>query len=186
MATDGVGQQPVDALCPGCGGAEVHSVEEARSDKRASGKNLHSRLEKGPDKNGDGCLHFVEGMVLVGLGVGLAYTGVEREEPLYTLGGVVLAVLMLIGTIAVVRSDGQEKAAAEAGEARADRLWRTALYCYGCESVFCLGGSPWRGALTPEQFKKLVWTESGYGDQLVAGDKAKDAEVPPGIVPPGR
>lgn len=63
----------------------------------------------------------------------------------------------MVGAIAVVRGDGQEKAAVEAGEARADWLWRSAHYCYGCEAVFCPGGSPWRGMLTPEQFKKLVW-----------------------------
>ncbi|MEV7884236.1 hypothetical protein ACWD3I_37385 [Streptomyces sp. NPDC002817] len=81
-----------------------------------------------------------------------------------------------------MRDDRREKAAAEAGLPRAERLWRPAHYCYGCTSVFCPGGTPWQGLLTPEQFKKLVWTEAGYGDQLVVGDKAKDAEVPSGVL----
>ncbi|GAA2277178.1 hypothetical protein GCM10010234_11500 [Streptomyces hawaiiensis] len=49
--------------------------------------------------------------------------------------------------------------------------------------MFCPGGAPWQGALTPEQFKKLVWTEAGYGDQLPTGDKARDAVLPSGVLP---
>lgn len=39
------------------------------------------------------------------------------------------------------------------------------------------------GVLTPEQFKKLVWTEAGYADQLVVGDKAKEVEIPADALP---
>ncbi|MGW6318900.1 hypothetical protein [Streptomyces sp. NPDC055099] len=174
--------EPVGVVCPGCGGGEVRTVEEARGGKGSMREGLHGRLEPGPDKTGDGCLHFVEGMLLTGLGVALAYTGVEEDKPLYTIGGVVLALVCFFGTFMVVRSDGREKSAEEAGEARAKRLWQPARYCYGCTSVFCPGGTPWQGVLTPEQFKKLVWTEAGYADQLQPGDKAKDAELPADVL----
>ncbi|MGW1216250.1 hypothetical protein ACWD5F_42125 [Streptomyces sp. NPDC002499] len=175
---NGVAGESNDVVCPGCGGAETRTVEQARLGKGALRDDLYGRLAPGPDKSGDGLLHFAEGMVLTGLGVALAYTGVQQAEGLYTIGGVLLALVCFVGTIAVVRSDGREKAAAEAGAPRARQLWHPARYCDGCNSVFCPGGTPWQGMLTPEQFKKLVWTEAGYADQLVVGDKAKDAEIP--------
>ncbi|WP_329118827.1 hypothetical protein [Streptomyces sp. NBC_01465] len=182
MSTESAYQR-VDVRCPRCGGAEVRNVEEARTGKGATRKDLFGRLAKGPDKSGDGFVHGLEGLVLIGLGGGLAYTGMQQEKPLWVLGGVVLAILLVIGTVVVVRGDRREKAAEEAGEPRANWLWQPAHYCYGCESVFCPGGAPWQGVLTPEQFKKLVWSEAGYGDQLTVGDKARDAQVPPGTLP---
>ncbi|MGW7271849.1 hypothetical protein ACWGH5_15120 [Streptomyces sp. NPDC054864] len=65
-----------------------------------------------------------------------------------------------------MRIDAREKAAEEAGAARADELWRPAHFCSGCSSVFCPDGTPWQGVLTTEQFKKFVWTQAGYADQL--------------------
>ncbi|MEV0096518.1 hypothetical protein [Streptomyces sp. NPDC050738] len=173
----------VDVRCPRCGSSEVRTVEAARTGKGAARKNLLTRLAKGPDKSGDGFIHGLEGLVLTGLGVGLAYTGVQQEKPLYVLGGVALAIVLAIGTVVVIRGDRREMAAEQAGQARADWLWRPAHYCYGCESVFCPAAAPWWGVLTPEQFKKFIWTEAGYGDQLTVGDKARDAEVPVGTLP---
>lgn len=181
MEIERVGES-AGVVCPGCGGFEVRTVEKARGGKGAMRENRHDRLAPGPNKSGDGCMHFAEGMVLTGLSVAFAYTGVEQDKPLYTVGGVVLALLCFFGTLAVVRSDGREKYAAEAGETRAERLWRPAHYCFGCTSVFCPGDTPWQGVLAPEQFKKLVWTEAGYADQLQPGDKAKDAELPAGVL----
>ncbi|MEU3889828.1 MrpF/PhaF family protein [Streptomyces sp. NPDC029041] len=106
-------------------------------------------------------MHIAEGMVLTGMGIALAHVGVHQDKPLYLVGGAAFALLCFVGTIVVARSDGREKAAAEAGAQRAERLWRPAHYCPDCSSVFCPGGTPWQGALTPEQFKKLVWTEAG-------------------------
>ncbi|MFD9070641.1 hypothetical protein [Streptomyces lasiicapitis] len=157
-------------------------MREAIHGKGAFRKELPTRLAKGPDKDWDGFLHFAEGIVLVGLALGWAYMGVDQEKPLYIGGGLVLAVALLVGTLFVVRDDAREKAVERAGLPRADYFWLPARYCGGCESVFCPQGEPWRGVLTPEQFKRLVWSEAGYADQLVAGDKAKDAEVPPGTV----
>ncbi|WP_406470290.1 hypothetical protein [Streptomyces sp. NBC_01615] len=182
METEAAGR-PVGVVCPGCGGAEVRTVEQARGGKGAMREDLYSRLAPGPDKTGDGCMHFAEGMVLTGIGIALAYTGVHQDKPLYTIGGVLLALVCFAGTFAVVRGDGREKTAAEAGAPGAERLWRPARYCSGCASVFCPGGTPWQGVLTPEQFKKLVWTEAGYADQLLAGDKARDAEIPADVLP---
>jgi hypothetical protein len=45
--------------------------------------------------------------------------------------------------------------------------------------VFFPSGTPWPHPLTPEQFRKYVWTEAGYGEQL--DKKAKDASLPPGL-----
>jgi hypothetical protein len=143
---------------------------------------LNSRLAPGPEKSGDGCLHFVEGMVITGIGVALAYTGLDQDKTLYTVGGVALAVVAFIGTLFVVRDDSREKSAETAGESRAARVWDPARYCDGCETVFCPGGTPWQGSLTPEQFKNLVWTEAGYHRQL-GNDKAAEAEIPPGTLP---
>ncbi|MFI6565420.1 hypothetical protein [Streptomyces sp. NPDC050534] len=161
----------------------MRTVEEARSGKGAMRDGLYGRLAPGPEKSGDGCMHFAEGMVLTGLGIALAYTGVQQHKTLYLVGGVLLAVVSFVGTIAVVRGDGREKTAAHAGASRAERLWRPAQYCYDCVGVFCPGGTPWQGFLTPEQFKKLVWTEAGYADQLVAGDKALETEIPADALP---
>ncbi|MEU6673859.1 hypothetical protein [Streptomyces sp. NPDC046925] len=52
--------------------------------------------------------------------------------------------------------------------------------------MFCPGGSPWQGVLTTEQFKKLVWRQGRYDRQLQPGDKAKDAEIPPGTLTEGQ
>ncbi|MCF3120207.1 hypothetical protein IPZ68_10910 [Streptomyces arenae] len=174
---------PVDVSCPGCGSTDVRTVEQAQTGKRAIRDGLHSRLAPEPDKTGDGCMHFAEGMVLTALGVGLVYTGVQQEKPLYVIGGAVLALVCFFGTFFVVRGDRGEEAAALAGMPLAEPLWRPAHYCVGCTSVFCPGNTPWRGTLTPEQFKKLVWTQAGCADQLPAGDKAKDAQIPEGVLP---
>ncbi|MEU7576706.1 hypothetical protein AB0B50_03785 [Streptomyces sp. NPDC041068] len=182
MESAGAGET-VGLMCPGCGGVEVRTVEEARQRKGARRHGLYDRLDPGPDKTGDGCMHFAEGMLLTALGIGLVYMGVDQHKPLYSLGGAALALVCFFGTFMVVRSDRREKDAAEAGYPRAERLWQPAHYCYGCTSVFCPGGTPWRGVLTPEQFKKLVWTEAGYADQLLAGDKAKDAQIPADVLP---
>ncbi|MGH4031564.1 hypothetical protein ACQB60_21810 [Actinomycetota bacterium Odt1-20B] len=178
MATEAT-DSPVDLVCPGCGGQETRPVEEARGGKGALREKLNSRLEMAPDTGGDGCLHFIEGTVIsLMIGGGLAYMGKEQDKPLYIVGGLVLAVVAFALTLMVVRDGGRDRAAARAGEERAERVWRPARYCYGCTTVFCPGGRPWPGQLTPEQFKKLVWTEGGYADQLPAGDKAKDAVLP--------
>ncbi|MFF8947106.1 hypothetical protein ACF1A5_33575 [Streptomyces sp. NPDC014864] len=182
MAAEATGS-PAGVACSGCGGTEVDAVEQVRTGRGASRQRLYSRLAPGPEKGGDGCLHFVEGMVLTGMGVALAATGVGQDKPLYTVAGVLLALVCFFGTFAVVRDDRREKAAAEAGAGHADWLWQPAHYCYGCGSVFCPGGVPWPGALTPEQFKKLVWTEAGYADQLTPGDRAREAELPPDVLP---
>ncbi|MEV3970414.1 hypothetical protein AB0K68_20060 [Streptomyces sp. NPDC050698] len=182
MESVGAGR-PVEVQCPQCGGGEVRPVEQARGGKGAMREDLYGRLAPGPDKGGDGWMHAAQGMVLTGMSIVFSDMGVRQDKPLYTVGGVVLALLCVIGTFVVVRGDRREKAAAEAGAGRAERVWRPAYYCTYCSSVFCPGGIPWQGALTPEQFKKLVWTEAGYAGQLPAGDKARDAQIPVGVFP---
>lgn len=103
--------------------------------------------------------------------------------PLQLVGGVLLAVVCFFGTIAVVRGGARERTAADAGAPGAERLVAPSPRLLRLRRVFCPGGTPWQGFLTPEQFKKLVWTEAGYADQLVAGDKAREAEVPADVLP---
>ncbi|WP_019359390.1 hypothetical protein [Streptomyces sp. AA1529] len=165
MATDSASGGD-GATCPGCGGGDTRPVSEARTGKGALRKELGTRLAKGPEKTGDGCMHFLEGMVLTGMGAALAWTGMDQDKPLQLGGGILLAAVCFAGTIVVVRGDRQEQDAESAGAARADALWAPARYCYGCESVFCPGGEPWPGVLTPEEFRTHVWTEAGYADQL--------------------
>ncbi|MEU8591863.1 hypothetical protein AB0C59_33540 [Streptomyces sp. NPDC048664] len=176
-----------EVICPGCGAAGVRAVPEVCADRTAMRDGLADRLARTPEvaSRFDGWLHFLEGMVMVGVGVALAYSGVESRKPLYTIGGSLLAVLLLVGTIVVVRGEGRDRALVTAGEPRADALWRSAYYCPGCASVFCAGGTPWQGLLTPEQFKKLVWTEAGYAKQLE--ERFEDVDLPPGTTtgPPG-
>ncbi|MFD4482775.1 hypothetical protein ACFWPU_42640 [Streptomyces sp. NPDC058471] len=167
----------------------MRTVEQAQSGKGALTKGLGSRLAKGPEKSGDGngCIHFLEGLVLsLMFGGGLTYQGVVEDNQLYTVGGVVLGLLIFAATLAVVRDDGQKKDAETSGETLANEFWLPAHYCYSCEGVFCPGGTPWQGILTTEQFKKLVWRQGCYDRQLQPGDKAKDAEIPPGTLIEGQ
>ncbi|WJV45530.1 hypothetical protein [Streptomyces flavofungini] len=174
MSTTGA-RGPVGVRCPGCGGADVAPVREAVGGGGAARKELAARLAKGPGKSGDALRHFVEGMVLVALSLAWAWMGTDPEKPLYVWGGIVLAVLLFIATIVVVRGDGREKAAERAGAERAAAFWDPAHYCRGCECVFCPRGEPWQGLLTPEQFKRLVWDEAGYADQLPPGERGNGA-----------
>ncbi|UUU30123.1 hypothetical protein JIX56_09605 [Streptomyces sp. CA-210063] len=175
--------QPVAAVCPGCGGTgpAVRTVADACADPESRRGGLTDRLARSPGVHdgSDSLVHFLEGMVMAGIGAGLAYSGVQNDKPLYTIGGSLLAVLLFVGTIVVVRGERRERKAVVAGEAHAERLWRPAHHCSSCGSVFYPGGSPWPGPLTPEQFKKYVWTEAGYGKQL--DTKVKGVSLPPGM-----
>ncbi|MGV9562298.1 hypothetical protein [Streptomyces sp. NPDC003480] len=180
MATESA-PEAVEVICPGCGSADARSAAEVCADQTARSQGLADRLARSPDAPSrfDSCLHFAEGMLMAGVGVALAYDGMDGGKPLYTAGGALLAVLVIIGTFVVVRGEGRERALVAAGAPRADALWRSAYYCAGCASVFCPGGTPWQGRLTPEQFRKLVWTEAGYGRQLE--EQFTDVELPPGV-----
>ncbi|MGW0707170.1 hypothetical protein ACWD4G_14630 [Streptomyces sp. NPDC002643] len=157
----------------------MRSVPDTCADPESRRSGLTDRLLKSPGAHAasDSVTHFLEGMVLTGIGVYFAYSGVQNDKPAYTIGGSLLAVVLFIGTLAVIRGERRERDVVKAGRERADRLWRPAHHCSSCGSVFYPGGSPWPGPLTPEQFKKYVWTEAGYGDQL--DKKAKDVALPP-------
>lgn len=173
--------EPVGAKCPGCDGSAVRTVQETCADPVSVRDGLSDRLAKKPGvaSRGDSVLHFVEGALMTGVGAGLAYSGVQGDKPLYTIGGSLLAVLLLVGTIAVVAGEARQRGVVAAGQARAEELWRSACHCSGCGSVFYPGGTPWQGPLTPEQFQKYVWTEAGYAKQLE--QKVKDVALPAGI-----
>jgi hypothetical protein len=128
---------------------------------------------------GDSWLHLVEGLLLSGVGAALAYSGTQSGEPLYTVGGSLLAVLLFTGTVLVIRGEARQRRVVEAGEERAEELWRPASYCSACGTVFYPRGDPWQGRLTPGQFQKLVWTEAGYGEQL--DESLKRVALPPGM-----
>ncbi|MFI6333587.1 hypothetical protein [Streptomyces sp. NPDC050535] len=190
-------QGAVGVVCPGCGGSSVRTVERTCAEERAGEKDdwrtggkpqrgsLSDRLAASPGATDtfDSFLHFVEGLVIAGLGLGLAYTGTQQDKPLYTVGGVLWAVLLFVATISVIRGEARERDVVNVGEPRAQRMWRAAYYCSGCESVCCPDGSEWQGVLTPEQFKKLMWTKAGYADRLLHDDKAKEATVPAEALP---
>ncbi|MGR6973428.1 hypothetical protein ACU639_28200 [Streptomyces cynarae] len=171
----------VEVKCPGCGSAAARAVPEVCADHASMREGLADRLARSPDAPSrfDSCVHFLEGMLMVGVGAALACSGVAHHQPLYTAGGSLLAILLLVGTVVVVRGEARERAFVTAGEARAEALWRPAYHCAGCASVFCPGGTPWHGLLTPEQFKKFVWTEAGYDKQLE--ERFADVDLPPGI-----
>ncbi|MDX2826361.1 hypothetical protein PV416_36155, partial [Streptomyces ipomoeae] len=173
--------QPVAVVCPGCGatGPSVRTVAETCADPEARRGGLVDRLAKAPGvhSGSDSVLHFLEGMVLSGIGVGLAYSGVQNDKPLYTIGGSILAVLLFVGTLAVIRDERRERNIVASGRARAEGLWSPAYHCSSCDSVFYPGGSPWPGPLTPEQFKKYVWTEAGF-DKLF-DKQMKGVDLPP-------
>ncbi|MET9843763.1 hypothetical protein ACFZC6_04715 [Streptomyces ossamyceticus] len=177
--TDG-NPAPVAAVCPGCGGSgpSVRTVAETCADPESRTGGLTDRLARSPGvpSRFDTVLHFIEGMVLVAMGSYLARSGLQNDKPVYTIAGSLLAVALFVGTLAVVRGELRERKAVMRGEPRAELLWRPAHHCSACGAVFYPAGTPWQGALTPEQFQKYVWTEAGYGRQL--DKKVKDVALP--------
>lgn len=168
-------------VCPGCGasGPAVRTVPDACADPDSPRSGLSDRLAKSPgaDSTFDSVLHFLEGMVLTGVCAGLAQHGVQDDNPLFTIGGAVLAVLLFAGTFWVIRGESRERATVKAGRPRAEALWTPAHYCASCESVFYPTGIPWPGPLTTDQFRKYVWTEAGFTEQL--DEKLRQLELPP-------
>lgn len=143
---------------------------------------LASKLASGPNHTGDGCMHFIEGIIIAAMAAGAGkYYADDRGWPWLIPVGLVVAVLIVVGTIALVRSEGKDKRRAQAGRPRAAEIIATARYCSTCEGVFFPRGVPFAGVLAPEQFRHYVWTEAGYGDQL--DPEAKAAEPPLKVVP---
>ena len=177
---------PAPAVCPRCGasGPSVRTVPDACADPDSPSSGLSDRLAKAPgaDSTFDSVTHFLEGMILAGIGAGLAYSGVQNDKPLYTVGGTILAVLLFAGTLWVIRGESRERAIVKAGKPRAEHLWRPAHYCASCESVFYPTGSPWPGPLTTDQFRKYVWTEAGFDQRI--DEQLRKVELPP-RTPPG-
>lgn len=184
MATEnyeGFGPAPVVVVCPRCGasGPAVRTVPDACAAPDSPGSGLSDRLAKAPgvESRFDTVMHFLEGMVLTGVCAGLAQHGVQSGKPLFTIGGSVLAVLLFLGTLWVIRGEVRERAVVTAGRPRAEALWNPAHHCASCDSVFYPSGSPWPGPLTTDQFRKYVWTEAGFHEQLE--EKLKQVELPP-------
>ncbi|MEU9113592.1 hypothetical protein AB0D04_17860 [Streptomyces sp. NPDC048483] len=173
--TNGEANGPV--TCPGCQTRENVSVAEARTDKRGRREDLTTRLASAPNHTGDGCIHFCEGIVLAFVaGAAGKYFADERHLPWLTAVGAVVAVLIVVATIAIVRGETRDARRVRAGASRADALTAEARYCSTCQGVFYPSGHPWPGIVTPEHFRHHVWTAAGYGDQL--DPKAKATELP--------
>ncbi|WP_333745508.1 hypothetical protein [Streptomyces sp. IBSBF 2950] len=172
---------PAPVTCPRCGasGPAVRTVPDACADPDSRRSGLSDRLSKAPGAHSrfDSFTHFLEGMVLAGIGAGLAHSGVQSDKPLYTVGGSILAVLLFAGTLWVIRGEARERAAVTAGGPRADALWRPAHHCASCDGVFYPTGSPWPVPLTTDQFRKYVWTEAGF-ERYMEGRLAT-VELPP-------
>ncbi|MER5487840.1 hypothetical protein ABT024_32130 [Streptomyces sp. NPDC002812] len=164
------GGGPVVA-CPGCGTGDNVPVDDVQRGKD------RIRLAPAPDKTGDGCTNFVEGVVIAGLVAAAgAYYADDRGWPWLLPVGIVAALLVMWGTIAVIRSEGKDKRRVEAGAARAAEAAAGARFCSACDGVFFPPGDPggpWQGVATVERFRHHVWTAGGYGDQL--DEKAKAA-----------
>jgi hypothetical protein len=174
-------EDPAPVVCPRCGasGPSVRTVPDACADPDSPRSGLSDRLAKAPGTHSrfDSFTHFLEGLVLAGIGAGLAYSGVQNDKPLYTVGGAILAVLLFAGTLWVIRGESRERATVTAGKPRAEDLWRPAHHCASCESVFYPTGSPWPGPLTTDQFRKYVWTEAGFDQHMDA--RLAEVELPP-------
>ncbi|MDT0323104.1 hypothetical protein [Streptomyces millisiae] len=159
--------------CPGCRTWENVPVAEARVDERGRAEKLPTRLAIAPAPGGDRFMHAVEGVLIaVVAGAAGGYYAEERDLPWLTAVGAVAAVLILAATFAIVRGETRDERRVRDGRPRADALSAGARYCFRCRGVFH-SGAHWPGVLTPEQFRHLVWTGAGYGDQL--DGKAKQA-----------
>ncbi|MFI5764693.1 MrpF/PhaF family protein [Streptomyces sp. NPDC051563] len=155
-------------MCPGCGTGDTVPVAEVRRGKD------QIRLALAPNTTGDGCANFVEGTVIAGLvACGGAYYADDRGWPWLLPAGIVAALLVMVGTVAVIRSEGKDKRRVRAGADRAAGAAAGARFCSECDGVFFPSGGPWAGVATPERFRHHVWTAGGYGDQL--DEKAKAA-----------
>ncbi|MBZ4323781.1 hypothetical protein [Streptomyces huiliensis] len=155
--------------CPHCATTDNAPVAEARTDKRGYRVGLPNKLAPAPDHDAvvDGCAHFAEGLVLAGL-AGFAADhfadkwGLPRSE---VIGGIVAA-LMVVGLIFFLRSENRDARRVRAGRDRAAELTGDARYCFPCGGVFHPSGTPWQGLVTPDQYRRHVWTGAGYGDLL--------------------
>ncbi|REK84329.1 hypothetical protein DY245_43765 [Streptomyces inhibens] len=136
---------------------------EARTDRGERREDLTIKLASAPKDTGNGCIHVVEGIVLA-LVAGLAgkYFADERDLPWLTAVGVVVAVLIVVATIAIVRGETRDARRAQDGAARAAALTAEARFCYTCQGVFYPSGYPSPGIVTPEQFRQHVRTAAGH------------------------
>ncbi|MFE5793388.1 hypothetical protein ACFQ8C_12565 [Streptomyces sp. NPDC056503] len=114
--TNGVGSGtangPVE--CPRCGAADTVTVANATE--------------------GSGCAHFAEGTVIALMaGAAGKYYADERNWPWLTAVGAVVAVLLFLGTIAVVRSENRDARRARSAVDRAAAAGTDAThYCAAC------------------------------------------------------
>lgn len=159
--------------CPGCHTWENVPVAQARTDERGRRDKLATRLAPAPEDHGMGLMHFCEGLVLaVMAGAAGTYYADERDLPWLTAAGAAAGVLILVATIAIVRGEAREARQVRAGAPQAAALSDAARYCYTCRGVFCPSQHPWPGVVTPEHFRRHVWTAAGYGDRLDGKAKA--------------
>ncbi|MEU7697483.1 hypothetical protein [Streptomyces sp. NPDC039028] len=101
-------------MCPRCGAADMTAVADAT--------------------DSSGCMHFAEGTVIALMaGAAGAYYADEQGRPWLAAVGAVVAVLLLVGTIAVVRSGNRDARKARAAADRAAAAGTEAThYCAAC------------------------------------------------------
>ncbi|MFD5766879.1 hypothetical protein ACFWIN_13775 [Streptomyces sp. NPDC127049] len=109
---NGTANGPV--ACPLCGAAGTAAVAEATETS--------------------GCMHFAEGTVLALMaGAAGKYYADDRDWPWLTAVGAVVAVLLLVGTIAVVRGENRDARRARSAVDRAAAAGTVAThYCAAC------------------------------------------------------
>ncbi|MFF2778578.1 hypothetical protein ACFVU3_27115 [Streptomyces sp. NPDC058052] len=103
--------------CPRCGAADTVAVAEATETS--------------------GCMHFAEGTVLALMaGAAGKYYADERDLPWLTAVGALVAVLLFVGTIAIVRSENRDARRARAAVDRAAAAGTVAThYCAACREA---------------------------------------------------
>ncbi|MCZ1005562.1 hypothetical protein [Streptomyces lydicus] len=149
--------------CPGCQTRGNVPVAEARTDGGERREDLAAKITPASKGSDNGCLHVVEGLVLaVVAGLAGKEFAEERDLPWLTAVGVVVAVLIVVATIAIVRSESRDARRAQDGVARATALTAEARFCYTCQGVFYPSGHPSPGIVTPEQYRRHVQTAVGH------------------------
>ena len=113
---NGVGSGPANGpvVCPRCGAADTVAVANATE--------------------GSGCMHFAEGTVIALMaGAAGKYYADDRGWPWLAAVGAVAAVLLFVGTIAVIRSENRDARRARAAVDRAAAAGTVAThYCATC------------------------------------------------------
>lgn len=116
------GESGGGSVCPWCGAENTEAV-----------------VSEVPD--GNGCMHFIEGTVMAAMAAAAGkYYADARDWPWLTPVGAVVALLVLAGTIAVIRGDRRDRQRAQDAVDRAAAVAAGApRHCTECGDAFPAG-----------------------------------------------